>query len=62
MHHDHRYDCPVCGSHLESKDELNRHCERAHPDTARSASSGERGNATPPHGDPLRGNGSRNPS
>jgi len=37
MVHTHEFDCPVCGAHLDSRDQLNQHCESRHPDDARSA-------------------------
>ena len=39
MAHTHEYDCIVCGAHLESLDELDRHNRQQHtpPDAAKAA-------------------------
>jgi hypothetical protein len=30
--HTHEYDCKLCGSHLDSRQELDRHLRENHPD------------------------------
>lgn len=37
MAHTHEYDCKICGAHLDSKQELDRHNQEHH---SRNASSG----------------------
>lgn len=42
MAHNHEFDCPICGEHLDSRDQLNRHRERAHAQEGRGAERGAR--------------------
>ena len=43
MAHDHTYDCPQCGAHLDSQRELDDHTRKQHNEGAQSASGSERG-------------------
>jgi hypothetical protein len=51
MPHTHEFDCPTCGAHLDSREQLTQHRESAHAGEARSASdrgqaaNGQRGSA-----------------
>lgn len=46
MHHNHEFDCPICGEHLDSRDDLNRHRERSHAQEGRSAEASSRSAST----------------
>ena len=35
--HTHEFDCPSCGAHLDSREELDRHNRANHPNTTRSS-------------------------
>jgi hypothetical protein len=35
--HTHEYDCKLCGSHLDSAQELDRHVRENHPDAMRAS-------------------------
>lgn len=40
-HHTHEFDCAICGAHLDTRQELDRHTAHRHPETIQ-ASRGER--------------------
>jgi hypothetical protein len=42
MAHTHEFDCKICGTHLDSRDDLDRHNRASHPDSMRA-------------GEPMRG-------
>jgi hypothetical protein len=35
--HTHEFDCPSCGAHIDSREELDRHNRLKHPDATRSS-------------------------
>lgn len=37
MEHTHEFDCPICGSHLDSRDQLEQHTRQAHRDGGQHA-------------------------
>ena len=39
--HDHTLDCPICGTHLDSQQELTKHNRECHVAQSASAQSGE---------------------
>ena len=43
MPHDHEFDCPICGAHLDSRADLNQHTDREHAQHGRGASDTNRG-------------------
>lgn len=45
MAHNHEFDCPICGAHLDSRDDLTRHTDREHAQHGRGPSDPERGRA-----------------
>src|SRR5262245_18476137 len=40
MAHTHEFDCKLCGAHLDSRQELDKHTKDKHPNESRSAQSG----------------------
>ena len=42
MAHTHEFDCKVCGVHLDSRQELDRHNREKHPSVAKSGESSMR--------------------
>ena len=41
MEHTHEFDCPICGAHLDSKDDLTRHQHDQHESRQASQSDGD---------------------
>ena len=39
MAHTHEFDCKLCGAHLDTRQELDRHTREKHQDAAQSAQS-----------------------
>lgn len=42
MAHTHEFDCPVCGSHCDSREQLELHRERAHHEGGKTAGGSDR--------------------
>ena len=58
MAHTHEFDCKVCGAHLDSREELDRHNRSSHPDSMQAGAS-ERGMERPRQSAPNRDGGPR---
>lgn len=46
MAHTHEFDCKVCGAHLDSRQELDRHNREKHPSGSQSDQSGMSGTSS----------------